>query len=186
MVFKRFADVGAGGYRGEKMGFIYSDSELVPLLYAYAGDILGSEGMQCEKKYKQHGDVSCYGHSIAVACESARLALRLRLRVDMRGMIRGALLHDYFLYDWHDPDKCLRLHGFTHSKRALENAERDFSLTDTERDVISKHMFPLTPRPPRRLESLVVTIADKICASREVLTLIFPKIKFGGRRNGLC
>ena len=62
------------------MGFIYSDSELVPLLYAYAGDILGSEGMQCEKKYKQHGDVSCYGHSIAVACESARLALRLRLR----------------------------------------------------------------------------------------------------------
>lgn len=168
------------------MNTVYSDLELMPLLRLYADDILASDGMRREKGYIQHGDVSCYGHSVSVACESARIALRLRLGVDMSALIRGALLHDYFLYDWHDPQKCLKLHGFTHAGYALKNAEKDFELTEKERDIIAKHMFPLNPRPPRYTESLIVTVADKICAAREVLTLIFPNSKPGRHRNGVC
>lgn len=151
----------------------------VSLLYGYASDILASAGMQREKGYKQHGDISCYGHSVAVACMSIRLTAVLHIRVDMKSMIRGALLHDYFLYDWHEADRSHRLHGFIHAKRALQNAERDFSLTDVERDIIVKHMFPMNPSFPRYRESVIVTAADKICAAREVLSFAFQSVKAG-------
>lgn len=147
------------------------------ILYDYASDILASHGMQQEKEYKQHGEISCYEHSIAVACMSIRLADLFHIKVNKKSLTRGALLHDYFLYDWHHADKSHRLHGFIHAKRALQNAEHDFSLTDIERDIIAKHMFPLNPSLPRYKESVIVTAADKICASHEVLACVFPFIK---------
>ena len=44
------------------------------------------------------------------------------------------------------------------------NADRDFGLNEIEKDIISKHMFPLTFMPPRYRESVLVTLADKWCA----------------------
>ena len=79
------------------------------------------------------------------------------------------MLHDYFLYDWHTPDPAHRLHGFRHAETALRNADRDFELNDTERDMIKKHMFPLNPAPPRFKETAVLCLADKYCALRETV-----------------
>ena len=79
---------------------------------------------------------------------------------------RGALLHDYFLYDWHLTHE--RWHGFRHPYIALSNASRDFDLTAREKNIIVRHMFPLTPIPPKYRESLLVSTADKICALKEV------------------
>ncbi|MFQ9151358.1 MAG: HD domain-containing protein [Blautia sp.] len=45
---------------------------------------------------------SVYRHSLAVAYFSCYLAEKLHLKVRTKEMIRGALLHDYFLYDWHE------------------------------------------------------------------------------------
>jgi uncharacterized protein len=148
----------------------YSESAIMALLYKYADDIIPSDGMQSEKNYLQHGDISCFEHSVAVAYMSVKVAWHLRVNVDMKSMIRGAMLHDYFLYDWHVADKSHRFHGFIHAKCALKNAEQDFSLNPVERDIILKHMFPLNFRLPRYRESIIVTIADKICATREVLS----------------
>lgn len=44
----------------------------------------------------------------------------------MRYLVCGALLRNYFLYDWYEPDKSHQLHAFSHAKCALHNAERDF------------------------------------------------------------
>ena len=88
--------------------------------------------------------------------------------------MRGALLHDYFLYDWHVPSETHRGHGFTHARTALHNASRDFTLDAVERDVIERHMFPLNPVPPRYRESVLVCLADKICAIGETLHLPAP------------
>ena len=66
------------------------------------------------KKFIQHGDVSVYQHCIFVAYMSCRIANKFNLNVDKRSLIRGALLHDYFLYDWHDKNKPAKFHGFTH------------------------------------------------------------------------
>lgn len=99
----------------------------------------------------------------------------LSLDVDRASLVRGAVLHDYFLYDWHDPSQtCDRWHGFTHPGHALENARSDFpDLTPTEEDVISHHMFPLVPVPPHTTEGWVVCVADKVSATREIWQEMF-------------
>ena len=55
------------------------------------------------------------------------------------------------------------------------NAERDFQLNAVERDMIVKHMFPLNLTPPRYRESILVCIADKICAVYETFSIPIPK-----------
>lgn len=140
-----------------------------PLIIKYGRDILLSENMQKEKKFMSHGAVSCYDHSVNVAEMSLDIAKKLGIRVDVRSLVRGSLLHDYYLYDWHEKDKSHRMHGFHHAKKALENAMRDFTLSKIERDIIVKHMFPLTFPAPKYRESWIVCIADTLCAAKETV-----------------
>ena len=87
----------------------------------------------------------------------------------MRALVRGALLHDYFLYDWHAFDGgAHRLHGLFHAGRALKNARAEHALSPIEENAIHRHMFPLTPIPPRCREGWLVCLADKACALCEV------------------
>lgn len=137
------------------------------LVYEYGKDILTSENFLRETAFRHHGAKSCFCHSVCVAYESVRLALKSKKKIDMRSLVRGALLHDYYLYDWHENDKNHKLHGYIHAKRALENAEKDFGLNDVERDIIFKHMFPLNIRFPRYRETYIVCMADKICSMKD-------------------
>ena len=121
------------------------------------------------RKFRQHGSVSVYEHSVRVAEMALKLARRFHLKVDEAALVRGALLHDYFLYDWHDPDPDRPLHGFYHPKAALKNAERDYGVSEREADIIAHHMFPLTPLPPRTKEGALVCLADKLCAIHETV-----------------
>ena len=139
------------------------------IIRRYGRDILNSDGMHIEKNCLHHGQISVYEHSYMVAVLCVELAIMCRIRADMRALVRGALLHDYFLYDWHEKDKSHRLHGFIHAERALKNAESDFRLTDIERNMIRAHMFPLSLVLPRYRESVLLCVADKICATRETV-----------------
>ena len=121
--------------------------------------------------YVQHGKTDCLLHSIAVAYYSYATAAFLNLNLNQKSLVRGALLHDFFLYDWHEPDSFHKLHGFTHPKTALGNARRNWELNETEIDIIMKHMFPLIPALPRCKESALVCIIDKICSISEMLFL---------------
>lgn len=123
------------------------------------------------KEFVQHGTTSLYQHCISVAYRSVVLAVALHANVDLRSMIRGALLHDYYLYDWHDKEARSKLHGFHHPRIAFENAQREFPLNSIESDIIRKHMFPLTPKPPKYRESWIICIADKLCSIQETLKL---------------
>jgi uncharacterized protein len=131
--------------------------------------LLENKQVRQMETFVQHGSTSCLKHSIAVAYYSYVISRRLHIRCRAHDLICGALLHDFFLYDWHIPDKSHRLHGFRHPKTALENAEKYFTLNKTERDIISKHMFPLTFRFPRCRESLLVSLVDKGCSVAEML-----------------
>ncbi len=135
----------------------------------YAGDILRSDGLNLEKNFIQHGKVSVFKHSLSVAVMCVRIATKFHSRVDMTSLVRGALLHDYFLYDWHRPDKSHKLHGFRHARRALKNAERDFHLNAIEKNMILSHMFPLNLVLPKCHESLILCLADKLCATSETV-----------------
>ena len=137
------------------------------MVHKRGADILKSANMQKEKKFLQHGKVSVYTHSVRVAVLSLFLAELLRVKVNEEAMMRGALLHDYFLYDWHEKDDSHRWHGFSHARAALKNAKKDFQLGEIEQDVIQKHMFPLNLKPPKYKESVLVCLADKLSALEE-------------------
>lgn len=140
-------------------------------VFLYGSEILSSAGIQKESLFIQHGTTSVLAHSFNVACISLLIAYFLRLRINERALVRGALLHDYFLYDWHKTKTTGLPHGFTHPKTALLNAKRDFSIDPVEEDIIERHMFPLTVVPPKYKESAVVCLADKICAVTETFNL---------------
>lgn len=136
-------------------------------------DILESVNFQLTREHIQHGTVTVHAHCINVAKHSLMLADKLKIRVRRRELIRGALLHDYFLYDWHDKEHInpFKLHGFFHPGRALRNATRDFELTEREQDIIRKHMWPMTIIPPKCREAWIVTVADKWVSLLETLRI---------------
>ena len=113
------------------------------------------------KNFIQHGSISVYTHCVNVAHMSVKIAKWLPIQVNMDALVIGALLHDYFLYDWQ--------HGFTHPACAYKNAEMDYTLSPCVKNIIVRHMFPLTPVPPTCIEAWIVCIADKICAIEETL-----------------
>jgi uncharacterized membrane protein len=134
-------------------------------------DILANNEFQRLKDFFHHNS-SIYEHARKVSYLSYRISKYLNL--DYRAAARGGLLHDFFLYDWRDhdePDLARgKFHGLHHPRIALENAERHFAVSGIEKDIILKHMWPLTLIPPRYRESFVVTFVDKYLSSKEFVT----------------
>lgn len=143
--------------------------EIDEIFFDFALPIAMHERTLKTKSYMQHGKTSCYRHSIAVAYYSLQIANRFKIKCDKRSLVRGALLHDYFLYDWHVYDRSHMFHGFTHPRYALKNASEDYELNKVEKNIILRHMFPFTLVPPRYKEGLIVCLADKICGFKEIL-----------------
>jgi uncharacterized protein len=140
---------------------------------SYLEEIMQKKKYLKMNRYIQHGNTSCLLHSIAVSYYSFRLAKFLRLNVHEKELIRGALLHDYFLYDWHakyKPTRNVGLHGRIHPKIALFNARKDYNVNELEADIIARHMFPLTFTPPKYKESIIVCLVDKVLSTYEVFS----------------
>ena len=153
--------------------FFDRQRELHRLIEENGGDILQSQNFKKTKNYTQHGTVSVSKHSMDVAKYSIAFSQKLGIECSQRDLIRGALLHDYFLYDWHNKDRedYQPWHGFYHPGIALRNADKEYELTPREKDIIGKHMWPLTVVPPRCREAWIVTTADKYCSLLETLKL---------------
>lgn len=130
-------------------------------------DILSHPVFQSMDQYIQHGTTTCKIHCIQVSYMAYRLCRRLG--GNWRSAARGGLLHDLFLYDWHTHARETgeHFHGFTHPRRAIENAVLYFNITEEEKNIILRHMWPLTPVPPATRAGYAVTMADKICGTRE-------------------
>lgn len=130
---------------------------------------LGDERLLQMKQFIQHGDVSTYDHCLLVAYYSFLWMRKLHIRCSEDELIRGALLHDYYLYDWHEKEKWHRMHGFRHPGFALSNAQRDFELSEKEKEIIRKHMWPLTIIPPTCREAWIVNSADTFISMMETI-----------------
>ncbi len=149
------------------------------LFHEYIDELLYSDAVQSMKQYIQHGSTTTFEHCLNVSYISYKIAKKLNL--DAKSTARAALLHDLFLYDWHNQEKkpLFEKHGFTHPKTALNNACKYFCLNDIEKDIISKHMWPLTLRQvPKYKESIIVTSVDKYCSTKETFAPLFSKILF--------
>ena len=72
------------------------------------------------------------------------------------------------------------IHAFAESKfghicmlssEKVDNAEKYFDLNKTEKEIIKKHMWPVTIIMPKRKETWIVVWADKVCAIKELLNI---------------
>ena len=69
---------------------------------AIAKEVIGKARYDEMKQYISHSDITVYSHCIQVAYTAYRIAAKYGIRCDTRALIRGALLHDFYLYDWHE------------------------------------------------------------------------------------
>jgi uncharacterized protein len=124
------------------------------------------------KKYVAHRGVSVYDHCVSVAEYAYQYARNKGYCLDYSALIRGALLHDFYLYDWHHSGEGHKLHGFRHPFFALVNASKRFELSSRERNIIASHMFPVVFWVvPSSKEARLVIKADRHCAWMET----FPR-----------
>ena len=119
-------------------------------------------------EYTAHGTTSLMTHVTKTTLLALNISEKFNIQVDKYQLVRGALLHDFYLYDWHEK-KLEELHGFNHPKKALMEALKDYELTDIEKDIISHHMFPFTYNAPRSKEAKILCIADKLTAWGEMV-----------------
>ena len=97
------------------------------------------------------------------------MAKKLRISVDTESLVRGAMLHDFYLYDTETMPYSDYRHAMVHPKLALSNAEKHFDLNGKERNIILSHMWPTPGAPmPRCREAWLVCVADTLCAWREM------------------
>ena len=121
------------------------------------------------KNHRQHRGNTTFRHCRSVAVESFRLAQRFGWKVDEHALARGAMLHDYHLYTRRNKEINALRHLVSHPKRARGNAEKVFDLSRKEKNIIESHMWPLTLfKLPKSKEAFLVTLADKLCALREM------------------
>ncbi len=123
--------------------------------------------------YPHHGGTKRYSHTISVAFISYTLGLRFGLNV--KSIVNGALLHDYFDYDWMTDSP--GWHGFKHPRIAHDTASSEFRLNKIEKDIILKHMWPLTLVPPFYPESWLVNIIDTYVSSKEYVEHYFSNLE---------
>ncbi len=156
---------------------IYSDIDFIDIIR----DILENETVQKMKLFKQHYETSCFEHCLIASYYCYRFCKKHNL--DYISCARAAMVHDLFLYDWHKRENGRKgLHAFTHPTTAYNNACQLFCLNDKEKDIILKHMWPVTFFSfPKYKESFVLTFVDKRCALNESASEIrkhYAKKKF--------
>jgi len=132
-------------------------------------DVRGMDGFR-------HHDRTALTHSIGVSTRAWALARRLGL--DAESVARGALLHDFFLYDWRDGTN--PRHPTGHARVALANARARFELNPVEEDIIVSHMWPIGKPFYSYSESALVSLVDKYVSTMEVALLFVRTLRSFG------
>ena len=130
----------------------------------------GTDKVNEMKKYIQHGQISTYDHCMSVVKCSYKINKRLKLKANEDTLLKGAMLHDFYLYDWHEDSDDHKWHGYHHAEAASRNAKKYFDVDEKTMHVIYSHMWPLNiTRVPKSREAWIVCMADKYCSIVETL-----------------
>lgn len=137
-------------------------------------ELITNDTVQQMKNYIQHYETTCFDHCYVAAYYCYLICKKYNL--DYRSATRAAMLHDLFLYNWRVKNGRKGLHAFTHGKLACKNASELFHLNDKEKDIIIKHMWPVTIAFPKSIEGFVLTFVDKYCAVSESLEVVKSRL----------
>lgn len=137
--------------------------------------LIENKTVQEMKNFRQHYETTCFDHCLTAAYYCYCICKKYHL--DYKSATRAAMLHDLFLYDWRKKQPGQKgLHAFTHGKTACENACKLFDLNDKEKDIIIKHMWPITIAFPKSFEGFVLTFVDKYCAMSESFEILKSRL----------
>lgn len=170
--------------RGEVLGRIYRayiTAQSLEILretdyFSYVSDLFNTPQVQSLGNYEQHLEFDRLKHVVTVSYLTFLVCSKLRL--DKKTASRAAILHDLYYYDWRENDWCHRPHGYLHPTFAIKNAETLLGKLDKKtRNIILRHMWPLTLTPPTCKEAFVVSLADKYCAAIELLISLSPSFR---------
>ena len=147
---------------------IFNDKEYMSII----NELLNKEKVQQMKKYRQHYNINCFYHCLFVSYNTYLICKKHNL--DYISAARAGMVHDLFLYDWRKRERGRKgLHAYTHGKTAFKKASEILNLNDKEKDMIIKHMWPVTLAIPKYKETFILTFVDKYFAIAEA----FIKIK---------
>lgn len=150
--------------------------------YELIKELLENETVKEMNQYMQHFDTTCYEHCYRASFYCYKISKKLNL--DYKSAARGAMLHDLFLYDWRKKLNGRKgLHAFTHGKTSCKNACKLFNLNYKEKDMIERHMFPVTIIPPKTKEGFLLTLVDKYCTLIEFHNYISNKFSFNKKKS---
>ena len=131
---------------------------------------LNDEKILRMKNISMHRGSNCYEHSFKVAKKAIKKAINTK-DVNLEVVLLGAILHDYYLYDWRSDRSKLKKHGHNHPGIAIENAVRDFNISEDVKKVIKTHMWPINIKQfPNTKEAKIVSLADKAVTIGESLS----------------
>ena len=117
-----------------------------------------------------HRGSNTFIHSFKVAKVAVKRALRHK-KVNLESVLIGAILHDYYLYNWRTDRSKLKKHGKNHPVIAAENAKADFAVSEDIQKIIRQHMWPINLKEfPNSKEARIVNLADDHVALKESLT----------------
>lgn len=130
------------------------------------GDILAHPKFEEMKKYRHHKTITCHFHSVFVSFLTFKISTLLGCNAEEA--TRAAILHDFYLYDWHIT-KHDTLHAWYHPRMAVLNAEEYIGmLTDRQKNMIISHMWPMHLLPPKSKEGMILTLVDKYCTNMDM------------------
>ena len=122
------------------------------------------------KDISMHRGSNCYEHSFKVAKKAIKKSLH-RNNINLEVVLLGSILHDYYLYDWRSDRSKLKKHGKNHPGIAIDNAIRDFDISDEVKVVIKSHMWPINIKDyPKSKEAKIVSFSDKAVTIGESFT----------------
>ena len=157
------ADKHARKPRADKHKRIQEDLSL------YGGKILASDEMRHAFRQKHHTLSTVGEHSLRVARMSLAICYalhRLHIATDLSAVVTGSLCHDLGILGRDEKYGSRRECGRRHPVDSVEVANRLVGeLPEKAEDIISHHMWPVGgSRPPRSLEAVIVSAADKLAA----------------------
>ena len=120
------------------------------------------------KEIQMHRGSNCYIHSFKVAKIAVKRGLRHH-KGSLKVILIGAILHDYYLYDWRVDRSKMKHHLGNHPYVAAENAARDFGIHEPVKAVIQSHMWPVNfSEFPKTKEARIISLADKHIYIKEI------------------
>ncbi len=158
---------------GSKVKLDECENKIAEEYLCCVNELLESKNVKELDNSSQHLNTSRLQHSINVSYYSYLICKRLKF--DYKSAARAGLLHDLYLYNRHI-EKFEQSHTIYHPKEALKNAREIAKLNEIEEDAILKHMWPLCKGMPKYKETVVVTLADKYCATAEIIKQIKSKL----------